>query len=326
VIDRIAELMKHETAGDPMSGLKWTRKTTEKIASELQSGGIRISPNTVGRLLKQMGYSLRVNHKQLSRVCKTAPGERDAQFTHIAQIRKHCAASGLPLISVDTKKKELIGRFKNPGAAWNREPIHVNDHDFPSDAAGKAFPYGIYDLLANRGTIYVGTSIDTAEFAVDAIEAWWLSEGRYRYDGAKELTILADGGGSNGSTNRLWKRDLHQLAQRHGLTVTVAHYPPGASKWNPIEHRLFSEVSKNWAGRPLDSYETVLNYISTTKTKAGLEVRAHLFDRQYAKGIKIADAEMRSISITWHASLPRWNYTLHPSPIKLNRKPGLIAA
>ncbi len=307
--------MKHETAGDPMSALKWTRKTTEKIASELRAVGIGVSPNTIGRLLKQMGYSLRVNHKKLSRVSKTAPEDRDAQFTHIDELRKNCAARGLPLISVDTKKKELIGRFKNPGAAWNREPVHVNDHDFPSDAAGKAIPYGIYDVLANRGTIYVGTSIDTAEFAIDAIEAWWLSEGSHRYDGAKELAILADGGGSNGSTNRLWKHGLHQLAERHGLTVTVAHYPPGASKWNPIEHRLFSEVSKNWAGRPLDSYETVLNYIRTTKTKTGLEVGAHLLDRHYEKGVKIADAQMRDLCITWHESLPRWNYALSPSPI-----------
>ena len=326
MIDRIAELMKHETAGDPMCGLKWTRKTTDKVASELRTAGIGVSPNTVGRLLKQMGYSLRVNHKQLSRVCKTAPEDRDAQFMHIAQLREHCAVRGLPLISVDTKKKELVGRFKNPGAAWNREPVQVNDHDFPSDASGKAIPYGIYDVLANRGTIYVGTSFDTAEFAIDAIEAWWLSEGRHRYDAANELTILADGGGSNGSTNRLWKHRLHRFAEHHGLLVTVAHYPPGASKWNPIEHRLFSEISKNWAGRPLDSFDTVLNYIRTTKTKSGLEVRAHLLDRHYDKGIKITDAEMRGIFITWHESLPRWNYTLGSGPLETDLKPGLIAA
>lgn len=308
--------MKHETAGDPMSGLKWTRKTTEKIASELRTAGIGVSPNTVGRLLKQMGYSLRVNHKQLARVCKVAPKDRNAQFNNITDLRNRCAARGVPLISVDTKKKELIGPFKNPGAAWNREPIVVRDHDFLSEADGKAVPYGIYDVLANRGTIYVGTSIDTAEFAIDAIEAWWLSEGRDRYDGAKELAILADGGGSNGSTNRLWKHGLkHQLAERYGLTVSVAHYPPGASKWNLIEHRLFSEVSKNWAGRPLDNYDTALNYIRTTKTKTGLEVRAHLMDRHYDRGVTIDDAKMRALSITWHESLPKWNYALSPSSI-----------
>ena len=325
MINRIAELMRHETAGDPMSGLKWTRKTREKVSSELREIGIFVSPNTVGRLLRRMGYSLRVNHKQLSRVCKTPPGLRDAQFRHIAQLRRDCLARGLPIISVDTKKKELVGPFKNPGAAWGRQAHLVSDHDFASEAEGKAIPYGIYDLLANRGTIYVGSSIDTAEFAVDAIEAWWISEGRQRYDGAKELTILADGGGSNGSTNRLWKRRLHRFAQRHGLTVTVAHYPPGASKWNPIEHRLFSEISKNWAGRPLDSYETILNYLRTTRTKAGLQVQAHLLDRLYDKGLKVSDAEIRRIPITW-GTLPRWNYTINPGPLKPKAKPGLVAA
>jgi hypothetical protein len=184
-----------------------------------------------------MGYSLRVNHKQLSRVCKTPPRLRDAQFRRIAKLRDEARARNIPLISVDAKKKELVGRFKNPGAAWSQQACLVNDHDFASEASGKAIPFGIYDIVANRGTVYVGTSHDTAEFAVDAIEAWWISEARERYNGATELTILADGGGSNGATNRLWKLCLHRFAQRHGLTVTVAHYPPGASKWNPIEHR-----------------------------------------------------------------------------------------
>lgn len=324
MIDHITDLMKHETAGDPMSDLKWTRKTTEKIASELLAIDIAVSPNTVGKLLRQMGYSLRVNHKQLSRVCKTAPEARDAQFRHIDQLRKDCAFRGLPLISVDAKKKELIGLFKNPGTAWNQQPVRVRDHDFGSEAEGKVVPYGIYDLLANLGTIYVGTSIDTAEFAVDAIEAWWLSEGRQRYEGAEQLTILADGGGSNGATNRLWKHRLHAFAQRTGIAVTVAHYPPGTSKWNPIEHRLFSEISKNWAGRPLDSLETMLNYIRTTETKAGLKVRAHLLDRLYDKGLKITDIQMRDIPIAAHETLPKWNYTLMP-PRKF-LKPGVIAA
>jgi hypothetical protein len=326
VIDCIAELMRHETAGDPMSELKWTRKTTEKLASELRALGISVSPNTVGKLLKNMGYSLRVNHKQLSRVCKAAPQDRDSQFRHIAQLRKECVAHGVPLISVDTKKKELVGLFKNAGTAWNQEPVEVNDHDFASDATGKAIPYGIYDVLANRGTIYLGTSIDTAEFAIDAIEAWWTSEGRRRYKGAKRLAILADGGGSNGSSNRLWKLRLYQFAQRHGLAVIVAHYPPGASKWNPIEHRLFSEISKNWAGRPLDSYETILNYIRTTRTKSGLQVRAHLLDREYHKAAKITDAEMRDLSITHHETLHKWNYTLNPDSSRPEPKRGVIAA
>lgn len=324
MIDRIAELMKHETAGDPMSGLKWTRKTREKVCSELRQIGIRVSPNTVGRLLRLMGYSLRVNHKQLSRVCKTPVHLRDAQFQHIAKLRDDARARGIPLISIDAKKKELVGRFKNPGAAWSQQACLVNDHDFASEAAGKAIPFGIYDVVANRGTVYVGTSSDTAEFAVDAIEAWWISEGRDRCDAATELTILADGGGSNGATNRLWKLCLHRFAQRHGLTVTVAHYPPGASKWNPIEHRLFSEISKNWAGRPLDSYQTILNYLRTTRTKTGLQVQAHLLDRPYHKGRKVSDAEMRRLPIAWGAQ--RWNYTIIPSPLKPSAKPGLIAA
>lgn len=325
MIDRIAELMALETAGDPMSALKWTRKTTEKVASELRQLDIAVSPNTVARLLRTMGYSLRVNHKQLSRVCKTAPELRDAQFRRIAQLRADSTECGLPIISVDAKKKELVGLFKNPGVAWHRQAHLVKDHDFASEADGKVIPYGIYDLLANRGTVYLGTSIDTADFAVDAIEAWWISEGRQRYQAAPALTILADGGGSNGATNRLWKQRLHDFAQRHRITVTVAHYPPGASKWNPIEHRLFSEISKNWAGRPLDSYETIINYLRSTRTKAGLEVQAHMLDRHYDKGRTVPAAELRRIPITW-GSEPRWNYTINPVPLKDKAKPGLIAA
>lgn len=307
--------MQHDTAGDPMSGLKWTQKTTDKIATELLSVGITVSPNTVARLLKQMGYSLRVNHKKLARVCTTSPADRDAQFVHIAALREDFAARGLPVISVDTKKKEPIGRFKNPGVAWSRTPVLVKDHDFRSEADGVAIPYGIYDLQANRGTLYIGTSRATAAFAVDAIEAWWIDDARQRYPHARELAILADGGGSNGSRCRAWKHRLQQqLSERHGLSVTVAHYPPGTSKWNPIEHRLFSEISKNWAGRPLDSYETTLNCIGTTTTKTGLTVRAQLVDQLYEKDVKITDAQMHDLPISNHDSLPKWNYTLSPRP------------
>ena len=322
MIDRIAELMRYETAGDPVSGLMWTRKTRDKVCSQLRLIGIVVSPNTVGRLLRLMGYSLRVNHKQLSRVCKTPPGLRDAQFRHIAKLRDDAHTRGVPIISVDAKKKEIVGCFKNPGTAWSQQACLVNDHDFASEAEGKAIPFGIYDLLANRGTVYVGTSSDTAEFAVDAIEAWWIGEACTRYEGAKELTILADGGGSNAATNRLWKLCLHRFAQRHGLTITVAHYPPGASKWNPIEHRLFSEISKNWAGRPLDSYQTILNYLRTTHTNSGLQVQAHLLDKLYDKGRKVSDAEMHRLPITWGDQ--RWNYTVLPSEATL--EPGPIAA
>ena len=314
MIERIAELMKLETAGDPMTGLKWTHKTTAKVAGELQAFGLDVSPRTVAKLLEQMGYSLRVNHKKLARVSKSSPEERDAQFAHIKELRERCAANHVPIISVDTKKKELVGCFKNPGAAWSQKPIEVKDHDFPSDAIGKAIPYGIYDLLANRGTVFVGTSRDTPQFATDSVEAWWLSEARDRYADADELVILADGGGSNASQSRVWKHGLHeQLCVRHGLTVTVAHYPPGTSKWNPIEHRLFSEISKNWAGRPLENYETVLNCIRSTTTSTGLQVSAHLVDKQYEKGIEISDAQMNALPITRHEVLPRWNYTIQPN-------------
>ena len=302
--------MRHETAGDPMTGLKWTRKTTENIALELRSLGITVSARTVARLLGQMGYSLRVNHKK--RAAASSP-QRDAQFAQIADLRERFAAKDRPIISVDTKKKELVGHFKNPGVAWNREPIEVNDHDFRSYAEGIAIPYGIYDLLANQGTLFVGTTCDTPQFAVDAIETWWHTEGLERYPQSRHLAILADGGGSNSATSRVWKHSIqHRLCNRHGLTVTVAHYPPGASKWNPIEHRLFSEISKHWAGKPLDSYETILNYIRTTKTTTGLSVSAHLVHQQYATGIKISDAQMQALSIVKHEPLPKWNYTVRP--------------
>jgi hypothetical protein len=305
---RIEQLMEHESAGDPISGLKWTQRTTAKIAAELHSLGIEVSPRTVARLLKKMGFSLRVNHKKLS---GAAHPQRDAQFARIAELRERCAAEHIPVISVDTKKKELVGVFKNSGAKWDRAPVLVNDHDFRSDAEAIAVPYGIYDLHANTGTVFLGTSYDTPAFAVDCVEKWWRTEGRARYPNAKRLAILADSGGSNGCRCRVWKYALyHQLCDRHGLSVTVAHYPTGASKWNPIEHRLFSEISKNWAGRPLENHLTILNYLRTTATTTGLRVRAHLVRRHYKKGVKITDAQLRELKITADDDLPRWNYTI----------------
>ena len=303
--------MQHDTAGDPMTGLKWTRRTTAKIAAELRCAGLDVGARTVARLLHEMGFSLRVNHKKLSR---GSPPERDAQFRTIAALREDCRARALPILSVDSKKKEMVGRFKNPGSAWSREPVEVNDHDFRSDAVGMAIPYGVYDLAANRGTVFVGTSHDTPTFAVDSIEAWWRTEGRRRYPHVDHLAILADGGGSNGPTSRVWKHGLQRrLCDRHGLTVTVAHYPPGASKWNPIEHRLFSAISKNWAGRPLDTYETVLNYLCTTTTVTGLRVRAHLVQKRYEKGLSVTDAQMSTLQLTKDPTFPKWNYTLRPT-------------
>ena len=282
--------MKHETAGDPMTGLKWTHRTTAKIARELQELGIHVCAKTVAKLLKRLGFSLRVNHKKRS---NGSPVHRNEQFGCITELRERCLADGIPLISVDAKKRELIGSFKNPGRAWNQAPALVNDHDFRSDSDGIAIPYGIYDIHANRGFVVVGTSYNTPAFAVDSIELWWRLEGKKRYPDTPEIAILADCGGSNGYRARAWKHDLCQLlCKRHGLQVTVAHYPPGASKWNPIEHRLFSEISKNWAGRPLDSYETVMKYLRTTATSTGLRVRARLSRKRYEKKVKISDEEI----------------------------------
>jgi len=302
--------MKHETAGDPMSGLKWTRKTTEKIAAELKKLDIDVSAKTVARLLKQMGFSLRVNHKKLSR---TSAPDRDEQFAYIAQQRELFAKNGWPIVSVDTKKKELVGNFKNGGTAWEQTPRLVNDHDFRSDASGMAIPHGVYDMQANSGSVFVGMSHDTPHFATDNLAKWWVYDGRRRYPAAPRLLILVDGGGSNGYRTRAWKQGIQtRLCDRHGLTVTVCHYPTGASKWNPIEHRLFSEISKNWAGRPLDSYETVLNYLRTTTTSTGLDVKAYLVRRDYPAGVRISDEEMSAIEIERHATQPARNYTIKP--------------
>ena len=230
--------MKHDTAGDPMTGLKWTRRTTRRIAEELATLGIQVSKNTVGRLLKQIDYSLRVNRKQIA---STKSPDRQQQFLYLGQLRQQFSRQAQPIISVDTKKKELVGRFKNSGVKWDRQPLSVNDHDFRSDAAGIAIPYGIYDLQTNRGAVFVGSSHETSEFAVECIEKWWRWEGSKSYPQAKRLLILADSGGSNGPRRRAWKTAIQQkLCNRHSLSVTVSHYPPGASKWNPIEHRLFS--------------------------------------------------------------------------------------
>jgi hypothetical protein len=241
--------------------------------------GVIVSPNTVARLLHQMGYSLRVNHKKLS--TDHSP-DRNDQFLYLSELRDRFRRRGLPIISVDTKKRELVGDFKNPGARWDLSPRLVNDHDFRSDATGVAIPYGIYDLLANRGSVVVGVSHDTPSFAAHAIAHWWEQEGSLRYPRSRQLLILSDTGGSNGYRCRAWKTELQsQLADSHGLTLTIAHYPTGASKWNPIEHRLFSEISKNWAAEPLDSYAKILNFIRNTCTRTGLTVSAHLDRRQY---------------------------------------------
>ncbi len=237
--------MKFETAGDPITGLKWTRRTTEKIANELKSIDIQVCSNTVGRLLKNMGFSLRVNHKKIASGGKKVTAEdqrnRDNQFRYIGDLRENFAKRSLPIISVDSKKREKIGNFKNQGATYRRKPKMVNDHDFPSSAVGNGLPFGIYDTIGNLGSVYLGTTRDTPAFAVDSIAKWWKEEGMKRYPDARELYILADSGGSNSARSRVWKYSLQtKMCDQYGLSITVSHYPPGASKWNPIEHRLFS--------------------------------------------------------------------------------------
>jgi hypothetical protein len=310
VIEAIGRLMEHDTAGDPITGVRWTRRTTEKIADELARLGIEICPNTVAKLLKDLDYRLRVNHKKLSG--KKDPG-RDEQFAYIAAQRQSFTQQGLPIISVDSKKRELVGNFKNAGTTWCKQPILVNDHDFRSDAEGIALPYGIYDINANHGCLFVGTTHDTPAFAVDNIVRWWNYHGRRRYPQVAEMLVLADSGGSNAARTRAWKHNLQtKLCDRHGLTVTICHYPTSASKWNPIEHRMLSELSKNWAGRPLDSYQTILNYARTTRTTTGLHIDAYLVQANYPTGVQISDADIKQLQIQPHDTQPTRNYTLSP--------------
>ena len=308
--------MEYETAGDPVSGCKWTRKTTAGIARQLRHTGIRVSPGTVGKLLKKMKFSLRMNLKCLESGLSKPPDprERDLQFRYIHRQIRNYAVQGMPVISVDTKGRELIGPFHRSGRRWSREPIKVFDHDFPSDSQGVAIPYGIYDLSRNEGFVCVGTSRDTSEFSVDSIRRWWLQVGSRHYPHADRLLVLADCGGSNGYRTRLWKHQLQvAFCNRFGLRVKVCHYPPGSSKWNPIEHRMFSFISTNWAGQPLRDYETVLKFIRTAKTSAGLKIRAILNTKQYQKGKKISDQQMEQIVLKRYTLRPNWNYSISPS-------------
>jgi hypothetical protein len=307
--------MEHETAGDPVSGCKWTRKTTGKIAQQLKRAGIRVSAKTVGRLLKQMNYSLRLNLKCLESGQSKPPDphQRNLQFRYIrSQIRSY-KADAMPVISVDTKSRELIGAFHQPGRKWSQEPIKVLDHDFPSDSNGVAIPYGIYDVIKNEGFVCVGTSRDTSEFAVDSIRIWWQKSGSRHYHDADRLLILVDCGGSNGYRIRLWKQQLQiGLCDRFGLQVKVCHYPPGSSKWNPIEHRMFSFISNNWAAQSLIDYETVLKFIRTAKTSTGLKIRALLNNKNYRKGKKVSDQQMQQIYLKRYTQRPNWNYSISP--------------
>ena len=305
--------MRHQIAGDPISGLKWTRKSTAKIAVELGKNGITVSANTVGRLLDEMGFRLRANRKDIESGNRKAPlrHTRNRQFEKISRLRDDFQRRGLPAISVDTKKKEKIGNFKNAGAAWEKEPVLVNDHDFIVDAQGTGVPYGIFDPRRNTGLVCVGNSGDTPRFAVSSIATWWEKYGIKQYPGADELLILADCGGSNGYRSHAWKYWLSKrLGEKHGITVKVCHYPPGASKWNPIEHRMFAQISRNWAGQPLDSYETMCKYIRTTSTKTGLSIKARRDKKSYEKGEKISKQDMKQLPIIHDSELPAWSYTI----------------
>jgi hypothetical protein len=280
------------------------------LSKELAKDGYQIGRMTVRRLLKKMGYSLKANRKQLN---SSSHPDRDRQFRYIERVKQLFFANGHPVISVDAKKKELIGNFKNAGQTWCQQAEDVNVHDFLQDAVGRAVPYGIYDLLHNEGYVYVGKSADTSEFAVDAICQWWEDKDRPTFSDESKLLILSDAGGSDGYRFRLWKKLLQEkIADHLGIEVMVCHYPTGTSKWNPIEHRLFSYISINWAGKPLRSFETMLGYIRGTTTTAGLKVRAFLMDQVYEKGIKVSDKEMKALNLQRRRACPNWNYMLKP--------------
>jgi hypothetical protein len=318
-------LVEPVTAGDPMSEQRWVRASLRSLSRHLGAAGHPASPPTVRRLLGARGYRLHANTKQLE--AGAAHPEREQQFRYIAQQRQLFGAAGRPQISVDTKKKELIGRFKNAGRVWGRTAEVVNAHDFRQDALGRAVPYGVYDLTRNRGTVYVGQSADTPRFAVEMVARWWVDEGQAAFPAAGELLILADGGGSNSARSRVWKRQLQeQLCDRYGLAVTVCHYPTGCSKWNPIEHRLFGPISSTWAGRPLATWEALLGYLRATTTETGLTVRATLHEGTYQTGERVAAAELAALNLERHAVCPTWNYTLRPrSAVTPNHAPDTVS-
>ena len=306
----LERLVSPETRGDAMSPLRWTCKSRAKLAAALTKKGWRVSSTKVSHLLHELGFSLQSPRKSNEGAFHP---DRNAQFEHINATAKTFLRRRQPVISVDTKKKELVGNFKNPGRVWCKVAEQVNGHDFRSQSDGQAVPYGIYELSRNCATVCVGKSADTPEFAVDAIAQWWEMHGTGAYPNADRLLILADAGGSNGARPRLWKKQLQKhLADRLGLTVTVCHYPTGCSKYNPIEHRLFSYISTNWAGKPLRTFDTVLNYIRDTTTTTGLKVKAFFNERVYVKGLKVTDAEMNALNLERSDVCPQWNYTIRP--------------
>ncbi|EDY49941.1 Putative IS3 family ISVisp1-like transposase (plasmid) [Streptomyces clavuligerus] len=312
-----------------MSPLRWTTKSTRRLASELTRAGHRVSADTVAGLLREEGFSLQGNAKTIG---GAQHPDRDAQFRYINERAKEFQAVGNPVVSVDTKKKELVGNYKNAGLEWHRagDPVRVRTHDFPDAELGKAIPYGIYDLTADTGWVSVGTDHDTAAFAVSSVRRWWHAAGRTAYPHARRLLITADAGGSNGYRTRAWKFELAALAVETGTEITVCHFPPGTSKWNRIEHRLFSHIAMNWRGRPLTSHDVIVNSIAATTTRTGLTTRAELDTAFYATGVRISDGQLKALPLDVHDWHGEWNYTLRPEehrrdgipPIPPQHEPG----
>jgi hypothetical protein len=312
LVDELEALVEPDSRGDPMSPLRWTCKSTRQLADTLTRRGHTVSHTVVAELLRAANYSLQANVKTLE---GAEHPDRDAPFRYLNEQVKAFLAHGLPVISVDTKKKELVGQFKNGGREWRPEgqPEEVNVHDFPDPKLGKAIPYGIYDVGRNAGWVNVGQDHDTASFAVASLRRWWEAIGAQVYPEARRLLICADGGGSNGSRVRLWKVELQRFADATGLEIVVCHLPPGTSKWNKIEHRLFSSITMNWRGRPLVSHEVVVQLIGATTNRHGLQVQAELDPGEYPTKVKVTDAELAAVRITPHSFHGEWNYTIAPT-------------
>jgi hypothetical protein len=315
----LEQVMDESTVGDPMSPLKWNSKSTYQIQQYLASQGHPISEDTIQRRLRELDYSLQANKKDKE---GESHADRDRQFRYINRTAKRFLKQREPVISVDTKKKERVGNFKNNGQKWRKRgrPLKVNVYDFPSLAEGTAIPYGAYDIHRNEGMVNVGTTHDTAEFAVESIRRWWRQFGGRHYPNARQLFICADSGGSNAARNRAWKYHLQKFSDEAKLEIVVGHYPPGTSKWNKIEHRMFSFISMNWKGEPLVSFETVVKMISATKTKEGLRVKAILDKSRYETGVKISPQQMQELNIKTHKQNPEWNYSLLPRTGRSKRK------
>lgn len=315
----LEQLVSPDARGDPESPLRWTTRSTRALSTALGERGHSASRNRVAELLHAAGYSLQGNRKTVEG--RQHP-DRDAQFGYINDLAARYLAAGLPVVSVDTKKKELVGDYKNAGEQWRPagDPVKVGVHDFPDPAVGKAVPYGIYDIAANEGFVSVGSDGDTAAFAVQTLRRWWQVVGDDTYRGVRRLLVCADAGGSNGYRLRLWKTELARLAEQTGLKITVCHFPPGTSKWNKIEHRLFAQISSNWRGEPLTSHQVVVDLIGATTTQTGLTVRAERDPASYPRGIKVSDAELAAVRLQRHHFHGDWNYTVRPSPASIRTR------